>query len=85
MNRKQRRRLAKKAETVGGDSLGPCPECGKEVYATIDASKKNPELRYGGLIHEHPACQRFMDMDVLDFVTWMRMVKEAGTRKPGAA
>lgn len=53
--------------------LGSCPECGEQMYLVNDVA----------VIHLMPACKRFLDMDLDDFLVWCneeRTAQEAAKR-----
>ena len=49
-------------ENLNPESLGLCP-CGRQIYA---------DVRQGAVVHEQPACEKFIELEPTEFLTYVR-------------
>jgi hypothetical protein len=49
-------------ENLKPESLGLCP-CGRQIYA---------DVRQGAVMHEEPACKKFLELEPDKFLTYVR-------------
>jgi hypothetical protein len=55
---------------------GACPACGKACNVARDDSNQPM------MLHESPPCQKFIEMEYLDFLTWFRKTAEGNKGIP---
>jgi hypothetical protein len=46
-----------------GEDLGLCV-CGRRIYASVA-----PKM---AVMHDEPACEKFLELEALEFLTWVR-------------